>query len=157
MDDRRCRQATGLKDSLFGGKSIILICDPGQLPPVADQPLYHERPSNPMAEQGYLAHTIFDNVVELDVNQRVRGNDDDQIMFKGILSRLRTAEVTLNDWKLFLTRQPNVVSNINDFAGATRLYCSNEEVAKYNYDHLVKLNTAIAESMLDIPVTMLSV
>ena len=37
--DRRCRQATGLKNTLFGGKSIILIGDPGQLPPVADKPL----------------------------------------------------------------------------------------------------------------------
>ena len=59
--------------------------------------------------------------------------------------RLRTAEITLNDWKLLLTHQPNGVSNINDFTGATRLYYSNEEVAKYNYDNLVKLNTPIAE------------
>ena len=143
--DRRCRQATGFKDSLFGGKSIILIGDPGQLPPVGDKPLYHDKPSNPIAEQGYLAYRMFDNVVELDVNQRVRGNEKDQVIFKGILSRLRTAEITLSDWKLLLTRQPNVVLNINDFAGATRLYYSNEEVAKYNYDHSVKLNTPVAE------------
>ena len=28
--DKRCRQATGLTDEHFGGKSIILLCDPGQ-------------------------------------------------------------------------------------------------------------------------------
>nr|XP_058955383.1 uncharacterized protein LOC131782657 [Pocillopora verrucosa] len=36
--DKRCRQATGLHDEIFGGKSIILVGDPAQLPPVADKP-----------------------------------------------------------------------------------------------------------------------
>ena len=84
--DRRCRQASGLKDTLFGRKSIILIGDPGQLPPVADKPLYHEKPSNPVGDQGYLAYKMFDKVVILDVNQRVRGSEQDQTIFKSILS-----------------------------------------------------------------------
>jgi hypothetical protein len=92
------------------------------------------------------------------VNQRVSGGEYDQVVFKGILSRLRTGKISLNDWKLFLTRQPSVVSNINDFLSATRLFYSNDEVAKYNYEHLVKLNTPILQkSMHDIPVMMLSV
>lgn len=41
--DRRCRQATGLHEILFGGKSVILFGDPAQLPPVGDKPLYHSR------------------------------------------------------------------------------------------------------------------
>ena len=49
----------------------------------------------------------------LDVNQRVSGGEYNQVVFKGILSRLRTGKISLNDWKLFLTRQPSVVSNIN--------------------------------------------
>jgi hypothetical protein len=44
--DRRCKQATGCYDILLGGKSLILIGDPGQLPPVVDKPLYHAKPSN---------------------------------------------------------------------------------------------------------------
>jgi hypothetical protein len=83
--DRCCRQAIGLKDSLFGGKSIIMIGDPGQLPPVGDKPFYHDQPSNPVAEQGYLAYTMFDNVVVLDVYQRVSGDESEQCRFKGIL------------------------------------------------------------------------
>ena len=43
--DRRCRQLSGTKEKLFGGKSIILFGDPAQLPPVCDQPLYHAKPS----------------------------------------------------------------------------------------------------------------
>ena len=54
--DNRCKQSTGLKDQLFGGKSIVLVDDPGQLPPVADEPLYHIRPSCSIAEQGNLAY-----------------------------------------------------------------------------------------------------
>jgi len=42
--DRRCRQATGKINEVFGGKSIILVGDPCQLPPVADKPLYHSSP-----------------------------------------------------------------------------------------------------------------
>lgn len=39
--DKRCKQATGYHNKVLGGKSLILIGDPGQLPPVADKPLYH--------------------------------------------------------------------------------------------------------------------
>ena len=64
--DRRCWQATGLKGKLFGGKSLILFGVPGQLPPVVvDKPLHHSRPSNSIAEQGFLAYKMFNNVVIL--------------------------------------------------------------------------------------------
>ena len=43
--DKRCKQATGYSDNVFGGKSLILTGDPGQLPPVADKPLFHAIPS----------------------------------------------------------------------------------------------------------------
>ena len=79
---------------------------------------------------------MFNNVVILDVNQRIRGSQHDQTLFKGILSRLRIGELSCNDWKLLLARQPTVLSNLNDFIDATRLYYSNDEVAKFNYDHL---------------------
>ena len=71
--DKRCKQATGYHDKLLGGKSLILIGDPGQLPPVADKPLYHAKPSNDTGEQGYQTYRMFDKVVKLSVNQRVQG------------------------------------------------------------------------------------
>ncbi|CAB4019302.1 ATP-dependent DNA helicase pif1, partial [Paramuricea clavata] len=70
--DKRCKQATGYNDKVFGGKSLILTGDPGQLPPVADKPLYHARPSNAVGEQGHEAYHMFDKVVKLTVNQRVQ-------------------------------------------------------------------------------------
>ncbi|RMZ93354.1 ATP-dependent DNA helicase, partial [Brachionus plicatilis] len=39
--DNRLRQATGKLEELFGGLSIILTGDPGQLLPVGGSPLYH--------------------------------------------------------------------------------------------------------------------
>lgn len=71
--DRRCRQATGLQEILFGGMSVILIGDPAQLPPVGDKPLYHSKPSAIICtgEQGYCAYQMFVHNVILSVNQRV--------------------------------------------------------------------------------------
>ena len=46
--DKGCRQATGQQDEIFGGKSFILVGNPAQLPPVADKPLYHTKPSGPI-------------------------------------------------------------------------------------------------------------
>jgi hypothetical protein len=42
--DKRCKQATGCYNKVLGEKSLILFGDPGQLPPVADKPLYHAKP-----------------------------------------------------------------------------------------------------------------
>ena len=96
--DRRYRQATGIKDQLFGGKSIILLGYGVQLPPVGCKPLHHSNPSS-------MAYQMFDKVVILDVNQRVKGSDSNQIVFRDLLSRLRNGESTHNDWELLLTRQ----------------------------------------------------
>ena len=87
--DRRCRQATGKIDEVFGVKSIILVGDPGQLPPVADKKLYHSRPSSSIGEEGHLAHFMFNDVVKLSVNQRVQGTNPQQTQFRDLLMRLR--------------------------------------------------------------------
>lgn len=92
--DRRCKQVSGCQDKLLGGKSMILCGDPGQLPPVADKPLYHAIPTNSIGEQGYLTYQMFDNVVKLNVNQRVQGSDPEQT---------RDGESSVDDWKLLLT------------------------------------------------------
>lgn len=143
--DIRCRQATGLHEVLFGGKSVIFFGDPAQLSPVGDKPLYHSKPSSAIAEQGYCAYQMFDKVVILKVNHRVLGSELDQVLFKQLLMRLRNGETTEHDWKQLLARQPSQVENIKCFEGVTRLYYSNDEVAKYNYSCLLELKQPIAE------------
>ena len=142
--DKRCRQATGLTDELFGRKSIILVGNPGQLPPVANKPLYHSNPSNALQEQGHLAYLMFNTVFKLTLNQRVKGSSLEQSRFRDLLNRLRTGDCTQNDWTLLLTRQLSTVHNICAFKDAVRLYYSNDEVAKYNFEKLSGLNQPIA-------------
>ena len=142
--DRRCRQATGKTDEVFGGLSIILVGDPGQLPPVADKTLYHSKPMTPLSEQGHLAYHMFTNVIKLSVNQRVQGLNIEQSQFRDLLMRLRTGDCTESDWQLLLTRQPNKAQNVSEFDDATRLYFSNEEVANYNFEKLSALHQPIA-------------
>ena len=95
--DKRCRQATGLHDEILGGKSIILVGDPAQLPPVADKPLYHTKPTRPIGEQGNIAYLMFDKVVRLSANQRVQGSSAMHLAFKNLLMRLCTGDSTEQD------------------------------------------------------------
>ena len=143
--DKRCKQATGYCNKVLGGKSLILIGDPGQLPPVADKPLYHAEPSSDVGEQGYQTYKMFDKVVKLTVNQRVQGISPEQVSFRDLLLRLRKAESTVEDWKLLLTRQPSAdIPNLSEFADSTRLFYSNEQVANYNHEQLNKLEHPVA-------------
>ena len=142
--DKRCKQAKGMYNKVFGGLSLILIGDPGQLPPVLDKPLYHSQPSNPIGDQGYLTYKMFDKVVKLTVNQRVHGMSHEQQQFRDVLLRLRKGESTKEDWQLLLTLQPSNLENIAEFENATRLFYSNEEVSSYNHEQLNKLNQPCA-------------
>ena len=117
--DKCCKQATGCYDKVFGGKSFILTGDLGQLPPVADKPLYHAKPSNIVGEQGYQAYLMFEKVIKLTINQRVQGTTSEQVNFRNLLLRLRKGESTLDDWKLPLTRQPSNIDNLSYFEDAT--------------------------------------
>ena len=87
--DKRCKQTTGFYNKVNGGISMILIGDPGQLPPVADKPLHHVQPSYAIGEQGYLTYHMFDKVVKLTINQRIQGSSPEQQQFRELFLRLR--------------------------------------------------------------------
>ena len=142
--DRRRRQATGFSDKMFGGFSIILVGDPGQLPPVADKPLYHAKPSNETGQQGYIAYMMFDKVVKLTVNQRVHGTSNEQSQFRDLLGRLRLGQSTVQDWEMLLTQQPLHFTYLSEFIDAVRLFYSNEQIGNYNRDKLLMLNQPVA-------------
>ena len=145
--DRRCRQASGFKDTILGGKSVILVGDPAQLPPVGDKCLYHSCPSSEVGQQGHFVYKMFDKVVLLRQNHRVTGCSDQQYTFKELLARLRNGKSTVEDRHLLLTRQPSHVQNIDDFTDLTeaiRLFYSNEQVNDYNQTKLLELKKPIA-------------
>ena len=112
--DKRCKQATGCNDKVFGEKSLILTGDPGQLPPVADKPLYHAKPSNAVGEQGFQAYHLFDKVVTLTVNQRVQVSNSEQLRFRDLILRLFYSNDQVHDYNHEQpTKLKHPVANIN--------------------------------------------
>ena len=79
------------------------------------------------------------------VSQRVNGTDPEQIVFRDFLLRVRYREMSENEWKLLLTRQPSQANNIDQFKTVTRLFYTNEEVASFNYNSLLQLKQPIAK------------
>ena len=141
--DRRCRQASGHKYDMLGGKSVILVGDPAQLPPTGDKCLYHSRPTSAAGEEGNFVYSLFDDVVELDQNHRGNGCTPEQPQFKLLLTMLRNGESTIEDWQLLLSRQPSSVTNIDDYKDAVRLYFSNDQVNSYNEQKICELDQPV--------------
>ena len=145
--DGRCRQTTGPKGHILGGKSIILIGDICQLPPVTVKILYHKYPASDTGEQGYFLHHLFYKVFCLTTNQDVKGSDATQHMFRNFLRRLRNGESNYQDWEILLTCQLSAVENIDDFKHATRLFFAKTDVAKSNNDKLFELGNPVAQTL----------
>lgn len=77
---------------------------------------------------------MFSTVIKLTLNKRVKASSPEQSTFRDLLNRLRTGDCTENDWILLLTRQPSTIDNIAAFKDTIRLYYSNDEVTKYNFE-----------------------
>ena len=70
--NRRCKQATGCTTKPFGGISIILVGDIGQLPPITDQVLYHNKPQSDLANllKGIVC---IENLLQLLNSKQMKG------------------------------------------------------------------------------------
>ena len=145
--DRRCIQATIFHDKILGGISFILVGDPAQLPPVADKPFYHAKPSSIIGEQGHHIYSMFEKIVKLTAIHRVGGSNPEQERLKDLLSRLRKGESRTDDWKLFLSRQPTHVTNLADFDDAVRLDYGKQGVANFSHEKLINLQQPVAHKM----------
>ena len=86
--DNRLRQAfPHHAQEVFGGCSLLLFGEFGQLPPVMDLPLYTTDSQSDLSDQAFTLPQLM----------RQAGSDPDQVHFKDILLHLRNAEVTKED------------------------------------------------------------
>ena len=138
MIDERLRQAfPNAADQVFGGRSVILVGDFGQLPPVCDAPLWSEpSTSRPLDKRGQSAFSMFHTAVVLDRVVRQAGDTE----FSNALLRLRNAETTDADYKLFTERFVDSLFEDEAFQSAVRLYPTHGKERAYNKAKLNQLH-----------------
>lgn len=142
--DRRLRQITGKNES-FGGISVILSGDFGQLAPVKDSCLF----DTPLASDDQ--HRIFASILFSEfrdvviLKQNFRCQDPE---FVELLLRLRVGFLTKSDIALLKSRMllPSRVSQeeLAAFDNATRLRYRTTDVAAYNCGKLAELGNPSA-------------
>jgi ATP-dependent exoDNAse (exonuclease V) alpha subunit len=98
--DQRLREASNIKDKIFGGFSVIIVGDTKQLPPVFDKRVWHNvrAKDNEDVISGKAVYDTFSDVVHL--TEQVRQSGTMQAAFRELLDHLRDGECTINDWKL---------------------------------------------------------
>ena len=139
-------------DLPFGGLTILLAGDPGQLPPVLGKCLWH-RKSKPQSHNrsGYLLYHMFETGVKLEENARLDHDDKDAVFFDGFLKRLLHDGInTEDDWKTMCAQSHSTMCPHkwkDEFGGddVMHLYCTNKEVAKRNIQCLKNVGNPIVQ------------
>ena len=147
--DTRLKQAFPEKiNEPFGGRSVIMFGDFGQLPPVLDLPMYVEKPStDEMSNKGKAAYRNFSEVYKLSVIQRQSGESEEQRDFRDLLLRLREGESSLKDWETLTKRfEVNLSQSEQDrFKDAVFIQTIWDDVNKVNIEMLRGLNQPVAK------------
>ena len=146
--DHRLRAIRARPDEFFGGMNILFCGDFGQLPPVAEHPLY----SNPEKVSievlgGQQAYAAFNETVALTEIMRQQGDSPSARQFREVLSQLRDGPISPENWRFLLTRcKENLTHKAwMEFDDALRLYARKEDTAAYNLHRLRQLAKPVIE------------
>ena len=124
----------------FGGRSIILVGDLGQLPPVRDKPLYVGNTT------GKLLWKDFKKFVTLDTIFRQRGTDPKQSIFRIILTNIKNTVTDVDNWHVLMSQIDSSMDYVehNTFNLEIHLFPTNTFVNIHNRCMLKSLNTPIS-------------
>ncbi|GBC46555.2 ATP-dependent DNA helicase PIF1-like [Rhizophagus irregularis DAOM 181602=DAOM 197198] len=130
----------------FGGRSVILVGDFGQLLLVIDEPIYSKKPRHDsLSNDGMNVYNQFREVYWLDAVCHQSGNSPEQRLFRDILMRLRDGESTIDNWRILATRFDNSsTTENNQFMDAIHITSRKVDVHEINLAKLKSLNAPIA-------------
>lgn len=143
--DQRARQITGKLKEPFGGLSVILCGDFGQLPPVNDRAMFRISGSfkTPISVAAEALFKLFHNVLILTKQKRVDCVSLEDELFRDALVRLHDGVNTYADFKLFQTRFSTNVSPTK-FNDSLHFFYKREDSANHNAKKLYELKQAPA-------------
>ena len=126
----------------FGGVSICMLGDFGQLPPVLDRPMFDTASGGGrLSEDGRATFRSFTKAVVLQRVERVRGDDPAQERFRRLLSNVRNGAITQDDYRLLSTRLDVRLGDREKrlFVNAPRLVASHDAEQTINSHQLREL------------------
>ncbi|CAG8821888.1 19167_t:CDS:1, partial [Cetraspora pellucida] len=147
IDMRLCQAFPEQTNELFGGRSVIMVGDFGQLPPVLDLPMYIDVKKDALSNNGHAVYKQFLEVYKLDIVQWQSGDSEEQRAFRDVLLRIRDGESTVDDWRILNTRFEEKLTRAerDQFSDTTFILPRWSDVNAVNIDKLRSLNVPVAK------------